>query len=369
MASVGEAQREFGVGFTDLYTQYQVTFFDTVTLADLTSESFQLSIYAQDKWRPVRSLDVAFGLRGTLPTYLAEPSKLLTFETVAFDADRFYLEPRLSLGWYLSDHLRLKGAWGQYHQFVNNILTEDVLQGNSNFWLVSDENFKPGLSQHWIVGIQYENPVYLLTLEGYYKTMDNLIEFTRRNQQNADFARFFFFGGGVARGVELLAQKKAGTFNGWISYTLADVMYDFPSLSEDIFPADHDKRHELKAIGTYKWGPWNISATVIYASGIPYTSPESRYYIPLLNGDEFAYYHVSDKNGYRLPDYHRLDLSLYRNLQTPDFSWDFGISLFNVYNNQNISYREFDLDTVPVTISNVMLLGFTPTLFFKVSLK
>ena len=360
---------EFGVGFTDLYTQYQVTFFDTVTLADLTSESFQLNIYVQDKWRPVRSLDVTFGFRGTLPTYLAEPSKLLTFETVAFDADKFYLEPRLSFGWYLSDNLRLKGAWGLYHQFVNNILTEDVLQGNSNFWLVSDENFKPGVSEHWILGIQYENPVYLLALEGYYKTMDNLIEFTRRNQQNADFARFFFFGGGIARGVELLAHKKAGAFNGWISYTLADVIYDFPSLSEEIFPADHDKRHELKTVGTYKWGPWNLSATVIFASGIPYTSPESRYYIPLLNGDEFAYYHVSEKNGYRLPDYHRLDLSVYRNLQTPDFNWDFGISLFNVYNNQNISYREFDLDTVPVTISNVLLLGFTPTLFFKVSLK
>jgi hypothetical protein len=89
----------------------------------------------------------------------------------------------------------------------------------------------------------------------------------------------------------------------------------------------------------------------------------------LLNGDEFSYYHVSDKNGYRLPDYHRLDLSAYRNLETPNFNWDLGISLFNIYNNQNVSYREFDLETVPVTVSDVLLLSFMPTLFFKVTMK
>lgn len=360
---------EFGTSFTDLYTQYKIDYYDTVTVADITSESFLLNFYLQDKWQPIRSMDITGGIRVAIPTYLADPSALFTFNTVEFNADKPYIEPRLSFGWNLSDRIRLKGAWGHYHQFVNNIRVEDVLQGNSNFWLVSDENFRPGFSEHYILGLQYNSPMYLFSMEGYYKTLDNLVEFSRRNTRNADYGNFFFFGDGAAQGVELLAQKKAGVINGWISYTLAEVFYNFPSLNDETYPADHDKLHELKLIVTYKRGAWNLSATTIYASGLPYTSPESRYYIPLLNGDEFSYYHVSDKNGYRLPDYHRLDLSAYRNLETPNFNWDLGISLFNIYNNQNVSYREFDLETVPVTVSDVLLLSFMPTLFFKVTMK
>ena len=208
---------EFGTSFTDLYTQYKIDYYDTVTVADITSESFLLNFYLQDKWQPIRSMDITGGIRVAIPTYLADPSALFTFNTVEFNADKPYIEPRLSFGWNLSDRIRLKGAWGHYHQFVNNIRVEDVLQGNSNFWLVSDENFRPGFSEHYILGLQYNSPMHLFSMEGYYKTLDNLVEFSRRNTRNADYGNFFFFGDGAAQGVELLAQKKAGVINGWIS--------------------------------------------------------------------------------------------------------------------------------------------------------
>ena len=78
---------------------------------------------------------------------------------------------------------------------------------------------------------------------------------------------------------------------------------------------------------------------------------------------------MSDKNSHRLPDYHRMDVSIFRQLQTPDFNWDVGLSVFNLYNSKNVNYREYDLDVIPVIVSDNLLLPMTITLFFKVSLK
>jgi hypothetical protein len=269
----------------------------------------------------------------------------------------------------VTDRFTLKGAWGNYFQFINNIVLEDVLQGNSNFWLVSDDNIPAGSAEHQILGFKYETRKYLFEVEGYRKYLDGLVEYTRRFQELADYGNYFFFGDGYAEGVEFLAQKKSGALNGWFSYTYANVKYDFGALAPEPYPASHDKTHEAKIVGMYKWGPWNFASTFVYATGTPYTTPQSRYYLPLLNGDEFNYIHVSDKNQYRLPDYHRMDLSIFRQMQTPDFKWDLGLSVFNIYNRKNVNYREYDLDVVPVVVSDVMLLPMTITLFFKVTLK
>ncbi len=78
---------------------------------------------------------------------------------------------------------------------------------------------------------------------------------------------------------------------------------------------------------------------------------------------------MSDKNSYRLPVYHRMDVSIFRQLQTPDFNWDVGLSVFNLYNRKNVNYREYDLDVIPVIVSDNLLLPMTITFFFKVSLK
>ena len=103
--------------------------------------------------------------------------------------------------------------------------------------------------------MKYETRNYLLEIEGYRKYLDGLIEYTRRFQELADYGNYFFFGDGYAEGIELLVQKKSGAFNGWISYTFANVNYDFGALAPEPYPASHDKTHEAKLVGIYKWGP------------------------------------------------------------------------------------------------------------------
>ena len=354
---------EFGMEFTNLGTHYDIAIYDTVQILNLESNTVLASLYLEDRWNVMPSLTLGMGVRTTTQMGL---DSLFVLD---MSADSIFISPRFFFSWNVTDHFTLKGAWGNYFQFINNIVLEDVLQGNSNFWLVSDDNIPAGSAEHQILGFKYETRKYLFEVEGYRKYLDGLVEYTRRFQELADYGNYFFFGDGYAEGVEFLAQKKSGALNGWFSYTYANVKYDFGALAPEPYPASHDKTHEAKIVGMYKWGPWNFASTFVYATGTPYTTPQSRYYLPLLNGDEFTYIHVSDKNEFRLPDYHRMDLSIFRQMQTPDFKWDLGLSVFNIYNRKNVNYREYDLDVVPVVVSDVMLLPMTITLFFKVTLK
>ena len=354
---------EFGLELTNLGTHYDIALFDTLQILDLESNTMLTSLYFEDRWKVIPTLTIGLGIRATSQTGL-DSLYIMDLAT-----DSVFVSPRVSFNWNVTENFSIKGAWGNYFQFINNIVLEDVLQGNSNFWLVSDDNIPAGSAEHQVLGMSYETRNYLFEIEGYRKHLDGLIEYTRRFQELADYGNYFFFGDGYAEGVEILAQKKSGAFNGWISYTYANVNYDFGALAPEPYPASHDKTHEAKIVGTYKWGPWNFATALIYATGTPYTTPESRYYLPLLNGDEYNYIHVSDKNSHRLPDYHRMDVSIFRQLQTPDFNWDVGLSVFNLYNSKNVNYREYDLDVIPVIVSDNLLLPMTITLFFKVSLK
>ncbi|MBC8374496.1 MAG: TonB-dependent receptor [FCB group bacterium] len=345
---------EFGTNISSIQTDYEALIADSISLLDIHSQSLSTALYAQDNWALGPLLDITFGLRST---YYDQ-------------TQQFYHTPRLSFNYKLSQNLKLQGAWGQYYQYINNITNESVLQGSNDFWLTADENILPGFSEHSVLGLTYANSGYLFSVEGYYKTLNNLVEFSRRFQDNSDYMNYFFFGSGVSQGVEFLAQKKTGAFTGWLSYTISNVENTFPNMAEGVsFPANHDRPHELKLMGSYERGPWNFSSTFIYSSGNPYTAPESQYLLTMLDGEDLSYIHVGEKNAYRLPDYHRLDVSLSRNFESDSYNWDAGLSIYNLYNHDNVSFREYDLDVSPIIVSDVSMLGFTPTLFIKANLK
>ena len=151
--------------------------------------------------------------------------------------------------------------------------------------------------------------------------------------------------------------------------------YTFPNLNNgNPFPASHDRTHEFKTVTVYSLGGWDLSATWVFATGQPYTSPESQYYLEMLNGDQQSYIHVGEKNSTRLPDYSRVDVSFSRHFYARDRwkninkdSWhlEAGLSVYNLLNHDNVWYRKYDLDVAPIVITDVMMLGFTPTVYLK----
>jgi len=310
--------------------------------------------YVQDQWTFFDRLTIIPGIRATY-----------------FDVtQKTYYEPRFSFDLNLTDHLRFKGAWGKYNQYVNRITREDFMQGNREFWALSDDIKIPVASAiHYIAGISYETDMFLFDIEAYYKDLSGLTEFAPRftpMNRTTDFNQFFFHGTGTAKGIEFLLQKKFGAYTGWISYTLGQVEYNFPELSDDPFPALHDQTHEFKMVNSYELNKWTFAGTFIYATGKPYTPPVGIEQAMFPSGRIFDQVVLGAKNSERLPAYHRMDLAVTYRFNLGDADAALGATLFNVYNRQNIWYKEYDVIEGEIIENNINLMGMTFNLYLNI---
>ncbi len=352
---------EFGLQTTYNDIAYAFTQNDSISILDRKEEGLISSFYVQDKHTFGNKLIVSGGLR-----------------TTYYDVNnKVYLEPRASFTYLLSDKIKFKGAWGKHNQQATRIVREDIQQGSRDFWLLADDESVPVSSaEHFIGGLSYETPSFLFDVEAYYKKLDGLSEYTTRltttgfgPDRSLNYEELFYTGTGVAKGLELLLQKKAGKFTGWIGYTLGEVKYDFEAFGDEPFFANQDQTHELKIIGSYKINKWTFGATFIYATGKPYTAPTGFYELTYLDGTTVDYFEVSDKNALRLPAYHRFDLSATRDMNFGNSKGSLGISFFNVYNRNNVWYKEYEVIEGELLETNISLLDFTPSLFFTWSLR
>ena len=330
---------------------------DSVTRSlELDSRGVLSAAYLQHRWTPTSRLDVTTGIRA-----------------VSFDqTGGVHWEPRASVTYGLTDRLSVKGAWGLYNQFVKRVENEDVLEGSRDFWVLAGENTPRQSAEHRIIGISYETPGWLFDVEAYQKELDGVSQFSTRARTSPDqqLGDLFFTGTGTARGVEVLAQRTEGALTGWVSYTLASVVHELEGFNGgDPFPASHDQTHEINAVASYQTGPWTFSGTWAFGSGRPYTVPESQYAIELLDGETISYIHVGEKNGERLPAYHRLDLSASRRFETDRYFYELNFSLFNVYDRNNVWYRQFDLSEQPMVVTDVTTLGFTPSVGLRIGIR
>ncbi len=343
---------EFGAQTIFNNISYSFVANDTVSVINEKNKGVQAAFYLQDTWEVNDRLTMSGGLRSTY-----------------FDVtEKMYVEPRLSASYSLSKKWKLKAAWGHYYQFVNRIVREDVSQGSRDFWLLADDQNSPvSFSRHLIGGISYETNGWLFDVEVYDKSLDGIVEYSNRQSATAlvdlEDTNYFFEGIGVARGVEWLIQKKTGNYKGWLSYTVGEVVHNIPGISDDPFYALHDTRHEINLVNTYEIGRWEFGATWVYGTGKPYTAPYGEYQLSTLDGATYNYISVGAKNSFRLPDYHRMDLSAnYKFKMGETGSGQIGLSLFNLYNRDNTWYKEFQTEEDEFVETDVKLIGFTPNL-------
>ena len=284
---------------------------------------------------------------------------------------KFYAEPRFSASYVINDNYTLKAATGQFYQSMKQLTREDIMDGNRNFWVLSNGGSIPvGRSIHYMGGISYENEQFLIDVEGYYKSLSGLTQYTITQTGfgpgggTPSIVENFYEGSGRAKGIEVLLQKKLGRYTGWISYTLADAENKFAVYGNNYYPADQDIRHEFKTINMYHANRWNFSAVFIFSTGHPYTAPLSTYSFTSADGNRSTYFTVSGKNAERLPDYHRLDVSATYDLLkiSGNKVGSIGLSLFNVYNHVNTWYREYYIQNNAAVTTDVKYLGFTPNL-------
>jgi hypothetical protein len=183
-------------------------------------------------------------------------------------------------------------------------------------------------------------------VEGYYKSMRNLYEF-RDNATlttvGAPSADNLTTGTGEAYGVEVFLNKRAGQFTGWIGYTLSWVTRTFPELNNgNTFFPRYDRRHDISIVGQYKLNDsWEFGATWVFGTGQAFTMPSAQYDFGTISNTSQTGFRTpqvlyTERNGFRLPDYHRLDLSA-THTWTGWFNlpWNLTISVYNAYNRLN----------------------------------
>jgi ferric enterobactin receptor len=351
---------EFGIENSYNKITYKLVFNDTSVMVNRNEEGNQTAVYVQDKVSLMdKKIEMNIGLR-------------CTYQDIV---QKVLYEPRTEISYEPVEGLKIRSAWGIYYQLCIRVVREDILQGSKDFWLLSDgDNIPVSSSMHYIAGISYEKGSFLVDAEVYYKTLNGLTEYSLRNTNSFRIAseqqEYFFQGNGYAKGIEVLFQKKYGLNTGWIGYTLSEVKYTYPDLNYgNPYYASHDQPHEFKAIYCRKIRRFDFSSTFIYATGKPYTSPESQYQLTLLDGSTYNYIHVSDKNSLRLPDYHRLDVAVSYNWSGEKTECTLSLSVFNVYNRKNVWYKKFEINEDEVTVTNVNYLGITPNLSFSIRLK
>jgi hypothetical protein len=170
-------------------------------------------------------------------------------------------------------------------------------------------------------------------------------------------------GKGVARGLEFQLKKEHGKLTGNAAYTLSKSERKFDKINRGkTFLYTFDRPHELSLSLVYRFNKqWSLGSNWVYASGQPFTLAESLYVINLLGKDNFKYYQTL--NNYRLPAYHRLDISFTYHKQLKYWAYGFNMGVYNAYNRKNTYY----LASSPEGLANVSLFGILPYLSFSIN--
>jgi hypothetical protein len=161
-------------------------------------------------------------------------------------------------------------------------------------------------------------------------------------------------------------KKKYGRFNGWIGYTLARSERKINGINNNnYYPAKQDRTHDVSIVGIYELSPkWTLSATWVYYTGNAVTFPSGKYTI----NDRLVFYYT-ERNGYRMPAYHRLDLgATWQTKKTSRYESSWTISLYNAYMQKNayaITFRESETDPTKTEAIQTTLFRLVPSITYN----
>lgn len=255
-------------------------------------------------------------------------------------------EFRLSGRYAIKENLALKAGFNTMTQYIHKV-SNSTIMSPTDIWKLSDLNIKPQRGWQVSMGIYYEteNKEYELSAEVYYKKMKDYLSY--RNSavllMNHNLERDVISTNGKAYGAELQVKKPFGKFNGWLNYTFSrtflrqeDERVAMRVNDGDWFPSEYDRPHEIKAVLNYKFTErYSFSGNFNYATGRPTTIPAGKYYNSRLQ--EFLPYYT-ERNGYRIPDYMRLDIAF--NIEpthklTSFLHTSFSIGVYNALGRKN----------------------------------
>ena len=312
--------------------------------------------YLQDDWEITPKIQLSAGLRYSFFQQIG-PNKIYNKDVDGNRTDstvyakgkpvKTYggLEPRATVRYSFNDQTSIKASVSRNLQYIH-LVSNSGTTLPTDIWVPSTYKVKPQISWLYATGLfkNFKNNMFETSLEFYFKDMRNQIEFKEGYTPNSldDTENSFVFGNGWSYGSELYLNKAKGRVTGWIGYTLSWTWRKFPDLNfGEKYPAKYDRRNDLSIVSMYELNKkWKFSATFVYGTGNAVTLPQRFYVIDGILTQEY-----SRINQYRLPSYHRLDLSA---VLTPKKNegrkWksEWVFSVYNVYSRKNPYFIYFD---------------------------
>ncbi|MFZ1288920.1 MAG: TonB-dependent receptor [Melioribacteraceae bacterium] len=323
-------------------------------VSDIASKGSQIAAYAKYKFLRFDNLGIDIGAR-------------LNIAQLSNNGGNS-IDPRINITYSFIPQVSIKLAWGKYQQDLITLTKEDQILTLFEPWLITPDYLQPTSSTHYIGGITLrliENLSF--NLEGYYKLTENLPSVNENKIYDSD--RDFISGEGEAYGWETSLGFNNELINITASYSNS---WSYKTVDGWIYYPKYDIRHSFNSGFALNIGAgWLFSAMWIYNSGLPFTQLTGyydKYYVNdiYFNEDYFdstlPFTLLGDKNLARLPDYHRLDLTLSKKLSISKINMTFNVSILNVYDRKNILY--FNRETG----ERVNMLPFLPTATLKVEL-
>jgi len=292
----------------------------------------EYAIYITDNFiiSPILTIDI--GLRYSLYTYLG-PSKVYSFmpalprsresitDSTLYGRNEIVhtysgLEPRISLRFGISDDRSVKFSFNRIHQYIN-LVSNTAIMTPSDVWKLSSPELKPLRVDHFAIGYfqNFMKNSIESSIEIYYKSLKNAIDYKNGAKilLNPYLETDLLNVSGHNYGVELYVRKNSGNLTGWLSYTFSRSLQKTTGIHEvekinnnQLFASNFDRPNNLVVNLNYHLSRrWSIGGTFNWSTGRPVTLPEYKYD---HQGYQLLYY--SDRNKYRLPDYHRLDVSI-----------------------------------------------------------
>lgn len=280
----------------------------------------------------------------------------------------FDIEPRISIKFMTGPHSSVKASYVRNTQNLH-LLSNSTTARPTDRWISSTNNIKPEIADQISFGYYHNFGLdYEFSAETYYKALQNQIDY----RDGADLDRQkvletqLLYGIGRAYGVEFFLRKKTGILTGWLSYTLSKTEKKINGINNfSWYNARQDRTHDIAIVASLQLPKnWNLSATWIFYTGDAVSFPEAKY---TVNGQ--VYYYYSQRNGYRMPDYHRLDLGATKTFKKRKrFSSELTFGIYNAYGRENaytITFRPSETDHKATEAVQTALFKFVPSISYN----
>lgn len=328
------------------------------------------SIYAEDDFTIGKKLNISAGIRFTIYDLM--------------EKYHYIPEPRIRCSWVITPNFSLKGSYSRMSQPIHLLSSSNIISP-SDLWVPSTAELPPMLSDNFAFGGWYEkrmDDLYLMfSLEGYYKTMENTLDYYQSYSllSRIDWEDAVEVGHAKSYGMEVFTNIRYKTFDATIAYTLSKTLEQYETINfGEWFPSTQDCRHNLSVQVSYiPFENFTVSAAFYYKTGRRYTlsdivlrTPYHRFYWYTDTSAEMNHYWILsnaysylEKNGYKMEDYHRMDLSVnYRFEHKKSYS-DINLSVYNAYNRMNPYKLSFETGTDgKVTVKKLCVFPIMPSI-------